>query len=318
MNTKAEQGPDAAAVADADPGNWVDRIAPGFTLPYLRLARADRPIGTWLLLIPCWWSAALAAVHDGAAYPEPRHLALFAVGAFLMRGAGCTYNDFVDRDFDARVARTRSRPLPSGQVTPIGAVLFLIGLCLAGLLVLVQFDGFVIRLGVASLAIVAVYPFMKRITFWPQVFLGLAFSWGALMGWAAHFGGLGPAPLILYAGTISWIIGYDTIYAHQDKDDDALIGLKSTALKFGPATARWLTLFYALAWALIVTAGYLADAGILFAVAMALAGGHMIWQVVTLDTEDPDNCLDRFRSNRDLGLIVFAGLVGDAAIGRLI
>ena len=223
------------SVADAT-GNWVDTLAPAWLRPYLRLARLDRPIGSWLLLLPCWWSAALAAVAAHARTPNILHLVLFFIGAFAMRGAGCTWNDIVDRDLDGAVERTRSRPIPSGQVSVAQAALFLVLQALIGFAVLITFNGFTIALGIASLAIVVVYPFMKRITYWPQIVLGLAFSWGALMGWAGAFGRLDAAPLLLYAGSISWVIGYDTIYAHQDREDDALIGIKSTALLFGART----------------------------------------------------------------------------------
>jgi 4-hydroxybenzoate polyprenyltransferase len=232
----------AGRVADA-PGNWVDRLAPPALRPYLRLARFDRPIGAWLLLMPCWWSAGLAAIAAKAAVPSPWHVLLFFIGAFVMRGCGCTWNDIVDRNIDAQVARTRSRPIPSGQVSLTGAVIFLVLQALVGLAVLLQFNGFAIATGIASLAIVAVYPFFKRITYWPQVVLGLAFSWGALMGWAAAFGRLDLPAVLLYAGSIAWVIGYDTIYAHQDREDDAFIGLKSTALLFGARTRPILSAF---------------------------------------------------------------------------
>src|SRR5271165_5832458 len=248
-------------VADST-GNWVDRIAPRWSKPYLRLARLDRPIGSWLLLIPCWWSAGLAAIAAHQALPSLWHLLLFFIGAFAMRGAGCTWNDIVDRDLDRSVERTRSRPIPSGQVTTAQAALFLVLQALVGFAVLISFNTFTIGLGIASLGIVAIYPFMKRITYWPQIVLGLAFSWGALMGWAAAFGGLGLPALLLYAGSISWVIGYDTIYAHQDRDDDALIEIKSTALLFGPRTKPMLTLFYGLAVVLIGVAGTTAGAGL--------------------------------------------------------
>src|SRR5204863_5996574 len=233
-------------VADST-GNWVDTLAPTWLRPYLRLARADRPIGAWLLLLPCWWSAGLAAVAAGQPYPNPWHVFLFFIGAFAMRGAGCTWNDIVDRDLDGAVERTRSRPIPSGQVSVTQAALFLIAQSLVGLAVLLTFNGFTVALGIASLAIVAIYPFMKRITYWPQIALGLAFSWGALMGWAGTFDRLDLPALLLYAGSISWVIGYDTIYAHQDREDDALIGIKSTALLFRERTKPMLALFYALA-----------------------------------------------------------------------
>jgi 4-hydroxybenzoate polyprenyltransferase len=243
---------------------------------------------------------------------------LFFIGAFAMRGAGCTWNDIVDRDLDGAVERTRSRPIPSGQVSVAQAALFLVLQALIGLAVLISFNGYTIGLGIASLAIVAVYPFMKRITHWPQIVLGLAFSWGALMGWAAAFGRLDAAPLLLYAGSISWVIGYDTIYAHQDREDDALIGIKSTALLFGSRTKPMLTLFYALAVVLIGAAGYAAGAGIVFVIGLAAFAAHLAWQVRRLDIADPENCLAVFKSDRDAGLILFAGLVLDAALGRLV
>src|SRR6202046_5457124 len=249
----------AGSVADAT-GNWVDTLAPSWSRPYLRLARLDRPIGSWLLLLPCWWSVALAAIAAGSPAPGLAHIALFFVGAFSMRGAGCTYNDIVDRDLDASVERTRSRPIPSGQVSVFSAAVFLVAQALVGFAVLISFNAFTIGLGIASLAIVAIYPFMKRITYWPQIVLGLAFSWGALMGWAAAFGRLDLPALLLYAGSISWVIGYDTIYAHQDSEDDALIGIKSTALLFGARTRPALMMFYATAVVLIGGALWLAAA----------------------------------------------------------
>jgi 4-hydroxybenzoate polyprenyltransferase len=307
----------AGTVADAT-GNWVDTLAPAWSRPYLRLARLDRPIGSWLLLLPCWWSCGLATIAAKAAIPNLLHLGLFFVGAFAMRGAGCTWNDIVDRDLDGRVERTRSRPIPSGQVTVMQAAIFLVLQALIGLAVLVTFNGFTIMLGVASLAIVAIYPFMKRITYWPQIVLGLAFSWGALMGWAAAFGRLDPAALLLYAGSIAWVIGYDTIYAHQDRDDDALIGIKSTALLFGPRTRPMLAAFYGTAVVLIGLAGFAAGAGPVFALGLAAFAGHLAWQIVQLDISDPDRCLALFKSDRDAGLILFAGLVLDAALRPLI
>jgi len=301
----------AGRVADA-PGNWVDHLAPAFLRPYLRLARLDRPIGAWLLLMPCWWSAGIAAVAAKAPFPNPWHVLLFFVGAFVMRGCGCTWNDIVDRNIDAQVARTRSRPIPSGQVSLTGALVFLVLQALLGLAVLLQFNGFAIGTGIASLAIVAVYPFFKRFTYWPQIVLGLAFSWGALMGWAAAFGRLDLPALLLYAGSISWVIGYDTIYAHQDREDDALVGLKSTALLFGARTRPILSVFYAAAVILIGLAGWTAGAGILFALGLAAFALHLGWQVWTLDIDDPDRCLALFKANRDAGLILFAGLLLDA------
>jgi 4-hydroxybenzoate polyprenyltransferase len=303
----------AGRVADST-GNWVDSLAPAWSRPYLRLARFDRPIGAWLLLLPCWWSAGLAAIAAQAARPNLAHVVLFFVGAFVMRGAGCTWNDIVDRDLDAAVERTRSRPIPSGQVSVAQAFAFLVAQALVGLAVLLQFNGFAIVTGIASLAVVAIYPFMKRITYWPQIVLGLAFSWGALMGWAAWFGRLDAPALVLYAGSIAWVIGYDTIYAHQDREDDVLIGVKSTARLFGERTKPMLTLFYTAAVVLVGIAGSLAGAGALFWLGLLAFAAHLVWQIVRLDTADPDLCLAIFKSDRDAGLILFAGMVLDAAV----
>jgi 4-hydroxybenzoate polyprenyltransferase len=301
-------------VADST-GNWVDSFAPLPIRPYLRLARADRPIGAWLLLLPCWWSAGLAAIAAGQPFPDPWHVALFFVGAFVMRGAGCTWNDILDRDLDARVARTRSRPIPSGQVSVKAAAAFLAAQALVGLAVLLQFNRFTVLLGIASLGVVAVYPLMKRVIWWPQIVLGLAFSWGALMGYAALFGRLDTAAALLYAGSIAWVIGYDTIYAHQDREDDALIGVKSTALLFGARTRPVLLGFYALAVLLIGLAGAAVGAGPIFMLGCILFGAHLGWQIDRLDIDDPDQCLRLFKSNRDAGLILFAATIGDALYG---
>lgn len=303
-------------VADST-GNFVDRLAPVPLRPYLRLSRADRPIGAWLLLIPCWWSTALAAVHAGAPIPNLWHLALFFVGAFVMRGAGCTWNDIVDRDIDPLVERTRSRPIASGQVSLKQALAYAVAQSLVGFLVLIQFNAFAIAVGIASLAIVALYPFMKRITYWPQIFLGLAFSWGALMGWAAAFGRLDPPAFVLYAGSICWVIGYDTIYAHQDRDDDALVGVKSTALLFEERTKPMLVVFYGLAVALIAWAGWLAGGGVVFGLGLLAFAAHLARQIRRLDIADSAVCLAVFKSNRDAGLILFAGLCADAAARAL-
>jgi 4-hydroxybenzoate polyprenyltransferase len=306
----------AGAVPDAAPHNWVDRLAPAATLPYLRLVRLDRPIGAWLLLFPCWWGQALAELSIGHAHPDTALLVLFLAGAFLMRGAGCTYNDIVDKDYDAAVARTAARPIASGRISIARARLLLALLLLAGLIILLQLNGFAIVLGAASLLLVAVYPYMKRHTYWPQVVLGLAFSWGALLGWAAVVGSLSWAAIALYAGSVLWTIGYDTIYAHQDKADDLLIGLKSTALKFGTATKRWLALFYGGAVLLWGLAGALAGARLPTFMALALAGAQLGWQIRTLETDDGANCLARFISNRLIGWLLFLGLVADMALAR--
>ncbi len=304
-------------VADAPSGHWVYRLLPRGLWPYAQLARWDRPIGWWLLMWPCWWSAAMAAsarAAPGAALidvlPSPWHLLLFMVGAILMRGAGCTYNDIVDEDIDDKVARTRSRPLPSGKVTRRQAWGFLALQCLGGLLVLLQFNWFAVLVGVASLAVVAVYPFMKRFTDWPQLFLGLAFSWGAWMGWAAHFGSLELAPALLYFGSILWVIGYDTIYAHQDKEDDALVGVRSTARLFGNRTREWLIGLYGTALLFFLVA--FANAAVpMPALAGLLAAGAHLWrQIRVLDIDDPDQCLRLFKSNSTVGWLIFLGLLG--------
>jgi 4-hydroxybenzoate polyprenyltransferase len=302
-----------ARVADAT-GNWVDTHAPSWSRPYLRLSRLDRPIGSWLLLMPCWWSAALAAgvAHDLRSLPLTS--ALFFVGAFAMRGAGCTWNDITDRDLDAKVERTRSRPIPAGQVSVTQALVFLAVQALVGLAVLLQFNRFAIATGIASLVIVAVYPFMKRITWWPQVVLGLAFSWGALMGFAVTFGRIDLTALVLYAGSIAWVIGYDTIYAHQDAEDDALIGIKSTARLFGARTRPALAVFYALAVVLIGVALGLAGAGYPAWIGLVAFAAHLVWQIRRLQIGDPALCLRLFKSNRDAGLLLFAGLLVDAVM----
>lgn len=299
-------------VADAT-GNWVDSLAPSYTRPYLRLARLDRPIGSWLLLMPCWWSVGLAGMHNDR-FPSLWHIVLFFIGAFAMRGAGCTWNDLVDRDLDGRVERTRSRPIPSGQVTVAQATMFMVALALVGFLVLIQFNRFTVATGIASLLVVVIYPFMKRITYWPQIFLGLAFSWGALMGWPATFGRLDWPAIVLYAGSILWVIGYDTIYAHQDRDDDLLIGIKSTALLFGDRTPTMLATFYAGAIVLIAAAGFMAGGGIMFTIGIVAFAAHLAWQVTRLDVDDSAHCLVLFKSNRDAGLILFGAMLLETAI----
>jgi 4-hydroxybenzoate polyprenyltransferase len=300
-------------VADAT-GNWVDTRAPQWSRPYLRLSRLDRPIGSWLLLMPCWWSAALAAGIARDVGHLPLVVALFFVGAFVMRGAGCTWNDITYRDLDALVERTRSRPIPAGQVSVPQAATFLAVQALIGLAVLLQFNRFAVATGIASLIIVSVYPFMKRITWWPQVVLGLAFSWGALMGFAATLGRIDATALSLYAGSIAWVIGYDTIYAHQDAEDDALIGIKSTARLFGARTHQALVVFYGLAVVLIGVALALAGAGFLAWIGLVAFAAHLVWQIWRLEIGDPALCLRIFKSNRDAGLLLFAGLLADAVM----
>ncbi len=306
--------PSLSQTAPAPAANWIDRLAPAVARPYLRLARSDKPIGGWLLMWPCFWSAGLAAEAKGSQLPDLWHLVLFLVGAHVMRGAGCAWNDFLDRDIDGKVERTRSRPLPSGQISAKAALVFMVALALVGLAILLQFNSFARVLGVLSLLPVAIYPLMKRITHWPQAVLGLAFGWGALMGWAAVFGSLALPPLLLYAASIAWIIGYDTIYAHQDREDDALIGVKSTALRFGASTPYWLAGFYGAFWLLLLAAGLSAGAGWLLIVALLVLAAQLSWQIISLDVKDAGNCLARFRSNHQAGALVFAGLLADLAL----
>jgi len=305
-------GRSQAAPADAIPASWVEH-APHWLQPWARLARLDRPIGTWLLFWPCVFGLILGAAGDERRFLEWRdlyYLLLFGIGALVMRGAGCTFNDIVDRKIDAQVARTRARPIPSGAVSVKGAVMFLILQCLLGLAVLIQFNWFAVALGASSLLLVAAYPFMKRITWWPQAWLGLTFNWGALLGFAAQTGRLDIGAGMLYAGLIFWTLGYDTIYAHQDKDDDELIGVKSTARLFGNESRKWIQGFYAIAFTLILAAGFTEHTGWAFAFVMLLAGAHLVWQVKILDAGNPDNCLRIFRSNRETGaLIALAFLV---------
>ncbi len=299
--------------SDIRADHWSLRLAPLAARPYLRLVRFDRPIGTWLLLFPCWWSLTLAAAATGAAV-DWRLAVLFAVGALVMRGAGCTFNDLVDRDFDARVARTATRPIPSGQISPRQAVVFLGLQLLAGLLVLLQLHPTAIVLGFAALPLIFAYPFMKRFTYWPQAWLGLTFNWGALLGWAAMTGALAWPPALLYAAGICWTLGYDTIYAHQDKEDDALIGIKSSALKLGARTRPWVAVFYGLTVLLLTAAGLAAGLGWFYLSAVAAVAGQMAWQVAGLNIESAEDCLMRFKSNRLIGWILLAGLLAEAAV----
>ena len=306
-------GPLSSAVADPSDirrGDWIDRFVPASVQPYLRLARLDRPIGIWLLMFPCWWSTALASTG----WPDPWFLALFALGATVMRGAGCTLNDIADRDFDAKVARTATRPIASGAIGVRQAALFMVALSLAGLLVLLQFNLLTMVVGTASLLLVAVYPFAKRITDWPQAVLGLTFNWGALVGWTAVRGDLGWSPLCLYAAGVAWTLGYDTIYAHQDKEDDAIVGVRSTALRLGATTRPWLIGFYAAATALLALAGGLAGLGAAFWPALAIVAAHFVWQIARLDINNPKRCLALFKSNARTGLLVFVAIL----LGRIV
>jgi 4-hydroxybenzoate polyprenyltransferase len=321
--TAPQQTPEGGYVADAPAGNWVDRFAPARSRPYLRLSRADRPIGTWLLLIPCFWGLALAATPTGFTAFDLWIALGCTLGAALMRGAGCTWNDITDRDFDAAVARTKSRPIPSGQVTVKQALVWMIGQCALGAAILFTFNTLAITLGVASLALVAVYPFAKRFTWWPQMFLGLAFNWGVLVAWAAHAGTLPPAAILLWLSGIAWTLFYDTIYAHQDKEDDAMIGVKSTARLFGDKNTKiWLRGFF-IAATLLMTVAVIQTlaphAPSLPKLVVALVGvwgfgWHLAQQLARLDTTDPAKCLVLFRSNRNAGLIAALFFAGAALL----
>ena len=315
-------------VADATPDNWVYRLLPKSIWPYAQLARWDRPIGWWLLLWPCWWSLALASsqwtgsrLDVKADFGWPLALiwgAAFLAGAIAMRGAGCTYNDIVDVDIDEKVSRTASRPIPSGRVSKKQAAAFMIAQAAFGLLCLFilclpsfKFNTFAFFLAISSLAVVACYPFAKRVTDWPQFVLGLAFSWGALMGWAVVFGELVTAPVLLYVGCVLWTIGYDTIYAHQDREDDALVGVRSTARLFGERTKPALLALYAGTLVLFAFAFSYAEASWPSYLGLIIGSGHMLWQIKSLDINDGENCLRLFKSNSHFGWIVFAGLVVD-------
>jgi 4-hydroxybenzoate polyprenyltransferase len=298
----ARQAVDTTTVADRQ-WSWLDWL-PAWLRPYGVLARWDRPIGSWLLLWPCWWGMALAAP-----WPDPWMLALFALGAVSMRGAGCVINDLFDRDLDARVERTRNRPLASGRLSVAQALIFLALQLLVGLLVLLSFNDFTIGLAFAVMPLVLIYPLMKRITWWPQACLGLTFNWGALVGWSAVTGGLAAPAVVLYAAGFFWTLGYDTIYAHQDKIDDALVGIRSSARRLGDATVPWLWTFYGITLALLALAAALNGAGFLLCPAVILVALHLAWQVRTLDIDDPVNCLRRFRSNREAGFLVFLAIL---------
>ncbi|HWU18801.1 MAG TPA: 4-hydroxybenzoate octaprenyltransferase [Devosia sp.] len=310
--TNSDQIPSpSGTVADARAGNWVDRYAPAWLKPYARLARWDRPIGIYLLFWPCTWGLALAAVANPARGFDWIAAILMAIGATLMRGAGCTFNDIVDRDIDMQVARTRSRPIPAGQVTAKQALAFLIVQALLGALVLFQFNRFTVIAGVASLVLVAIYPFMKRVTWWPQAFLGLAFSYGALVGWSSQTGGFSVAILLVYFGTILWVIAYDTIYAVQDIEDDALIGVKSTARLFGSRTKPIVAGFYAGAYVLWLAGAVMVGAGLVFFALSLVAAGILAWQVWTLDADMPGNPGTRFYSNHYVGIALVLALLAE-------
>jgi len=299
-----------SAPKDTVTQGWVNRLSPDFAWPYLQLMRADRPIGTWLLLWPGLWSLALASHVTPTGWQiSLTYIMLFALGAFIMRGAGCVVNDLADKKYDAMVTRTKGRPLPSGRVSVRQALIFLGFLCLIGLVILLQFNEFTIFLGLSSLGLVVIYPFMKRVTYWPQLMLGLTFNWGALMGWSAITGELAWTALLLYGGGIFWTLGYDTIYAHQDKEDDALIGIKSTALKFKENTPKWLLFFYSAMVLLFIGAGYRAGIGLAFYAGLCVVAGHCLWQIKSLRMDNSPNCLMLFKSNHHLGLMLFISII---------
>jgi 4-hydroxybenzoate polyprenyltransferase len=295
-------------IADASKGSFVEALPPGLK-PFAQLMRLERPIGWWLLLLPCWWGLLLAQLANGDHQPDWWKAALFLIGAIVMRGAGCIVNDLADRDIDAKVERTRNRPLASGQVSVKAALVLLAVLLAIGLAVLLQFNRFTIFTGMASLVIVAVYPLMKRVTYYPQFVLGLAFNWGALVSWTAIRGSIDLPALVLYAGGISWTMAYDTIYAHQDKEDDAVVGVKSTALKFGDNSIYWLTGFFALALVLIDASLWLIHASLIPHLAVGAAAVHAAWQLSRFDGNDSDRCLKLFRANRIFGLLIVCGLL---------
>ena len=301
-------------IADAGRDNWVERYLPESVQPYSQLMRLDRPVGWWLLLLPCWWGLFLAQVSSGGGLPNLWFAFLFLAGAIIMRGAGCTLNDIVDRKFDALVTRTRSRPIPSGRVGVSQAFVFLAVQCLIGLGILVQFNLYTIVLGSASLLIIAIYPFMKRITNWPQLVLGLAFNWGALVGWSAVQGSLSWPSIVIYIGGIFWTLAYDTIYAHQDKEDDVLIGVKSTALQFGENTKGWLIGFFIFALLSIDAALWLAGASFIAHMGVAIAALHAAWQIARFETNNSVLCLRLFKSNREFGLVIAGFLFLDCLI----
>ena len=296
-----------SSATDIQAGDWIDRHIPAGIRPYLRLARVDRPIGTWLLLFPGWWSLALAAAPGQL--PDGYVMVLFAIGALVMRGAGCTINDIVDRDIDKQVARTATRPLVSGALSLQQALVFLVLQLAVALVILLQLEPLAIKLGVLSLLLVVAYPFMKRITWWPQAFLGLTFNWGALLGYAAVTNTLAWPPVLLYAAGFFWNLFYDTIYAHQDKEDDALIGVKSTARYFGDRTRSWLTGFAIATILLLMLTVMTAELGWVAKLGVIGVAVHLGWQTVSCNFDDAKNCRDTFYSNRYIGWILLAGLI---------
>jgi 4-hydroxybenzoate polyprenyltransferase len=296
-----------SSATDIQAGDWVDRLVPEGLRPYLRLARIDRAIGTWLLLFPGWWSLALAA--EPGRLPDGYVMVLFGIGALVMRGAGCTVNDMADRDFDSQVARTATRPLASGRLSTKQALVFLAVQLSVGFVILLQLQPLAIKLGIFSLLLVVAYPFMKRITWWPQAFLGLTFNWGALMGYAAVTDTLAWPPVLLYAAGFFWTLFYDTIYAHQDKEDDALVGVKSTARLLGDRTRPWLYGFAAITVLLLMAVVTTAGLGWVAKLAVIGVAVHLAWQAIGCDFDQPKDCLAKFNSNRQIGWILLAGFI---------
>lgn len=293
-------------ILDATKDNWVDRFGPKPLRPYLKLARIDRPIGIWLLFWPGAWAIAMAGNY--VTNPDLKALALFFIGAVVMRGAGCAYNDIIDRDYDSKVERTQLRPIASKQISVQRGYIFMLLLLIIGLLILMQFNLLTIAIGFFSLVLIGVYPFMKRLTYWPQAFLGLTFNWGVLLGWAAVTGAVGIPTLLLYLAAIFWTVGYDTIYAHQDKTDDILVGVKSTALRFGENTRAWLFVFYGLALGFFFLAGLIQGLGPVYFVGLAFVFFHFHAQIWKLKIDDPELCLKIFKSNNLVGLVLFLSI----------
>lgn len=298
-------------IGDITRQSWIERQTPPAFGPYIRLARLDRPVGIWLLVFPCWWSILLThpTIPDALYYGT-----LFLVGAVLMRSAGCVINDLLDRDLDGRVARTQTRPLPAGEITPKQALLFLIMLLSCSFIILLQFNMITICLGVGAFGLVCLYPLMKRWTWWPQAFLGLTFNWGALMGWAALDGRISVASVMLYVGGVFWTLAYDTIYAHQDREDDALVGIKSTARRLGAHSKIWVGGFSLLAGVFWAIAGWMASTGIIWQAGVMLATVFMLAQTRNWQVNAPQNCLQQFRAHRFVGWILLAGGVAAAVI----
>ena len=297
--------------------NWIEKIIPKKIIPYIRLSRIDRPIGTWLLLWPCWWSISLAETNkkifdEFNLYFDTNYfflMGIFALGAFIMRGAGCTYNDIVDKNYDAKVSRTALRPIPSGEVSLLRAYLWLIIQCIFGLIILLSLNKFSILLGLISILLIIIYPFMKRITWWPQFFLGLAFNFGALLGWSAATNQISLTPILLYLGGIFWTLGYDTIYALQDIQDDALIGIKSSARLVFHKVKFFLFITYSITIIFFVAAGYTSKTGWLFWPFIFICFLHFLWQIISLNTKSSSDCLKKFRSNNHVGIILFFGII---------